>query len=390
MGWSDVIGQDRVAGMLSRAIQADRVAHAYLFHGPDGVGKRAMALEFARALECERGLPEACGTCGPCGKVARLIHPDVHLLFPYPTDTSAGDVAERTRLLAANPYEELDYVRRPSLADAEKASNKQVIYPIKRIHEEVRHVLGFRSHEGRYKVTVMIDCDALNPQAANALLKILEEPTDRTVFVLTTSRVDRLIPTIVSRCQRVRFDMLTADEIRTALVSRMGMPEHEAELRARMADGSYSRALRLAGNPELTLHRNKLIDLLRHVYTGADEKTIELVEEFAGLGREQLKGVLLLLLQWVRDVLLQRDLGDDASVANVDQRAALTRFVANLPTANLESMTAVIESAQWLLERNVNLMLLLLNLADALAHCMKGEALQSLSVSLIEPEMNLA
>ncbi len=387
MSWSSVIGQERVAGILSRAIESQRVAHAYLFHGPDGVGKRAMALEFARALECDRGRSEACGTCGPCGKVARLVHPDVHVLFPYPTDTSAEDIAERTRLLAANPYEELDYVRRPSLADSGKASNKQVIYTIGRIHEELRRALSFRSHEGRYKVAVMIDCDALRVEAANALLKILEEPTDRTVFVLTTTRVDRLLPTIVSRCQRIRFEALTAEQIQPALMARLGIDEGTAELPARMADGSFTRALRLAENPELTEHRDMIIDLLRSAYAGLDGKTIELAEKFAALGREQLKGILLLMLQWIRDLLLERDLGEDATLANFDQREVISRFVANLPDADLESMVSVIESAQRLIERNVNLTVLLVHLADTLAHSMKGEGTPGLSVSLIESDV---
>ena len=192
MGWTDIIGQQRVQDALRRAIETGRVAHAYLLIGPDGVGKRAVALAFAQALQCEHGLADPCGQCTACVKVARLLHPDLHLLFPCPKDASSEDVAERLRLLGENPYEELDYVRRPSLTDATKSSNKQAFYSVDRINVELKRALSFRSHEGRYKIAIIIDADALRVEAANAFLKLLEEPTPNSVFLLTTSRVDRV------------------------------------------------------------------------------------------------------------------------------------------------------------------------------------------------------
>ena len=105
MPWSDLIDQRRVTETLQRAVAGGRVAHAYLFYGPDGVGKRAVALELARTLQCEHGGDTACGTCSACTKVSRMMHPDVHVLLPYPSDADPSDVAERLQRIDRSPQD---------------------------------------------------------------------------------------------------------------------------------------------------------------------------------------------------------------------------------------------------------------------------------------------
>ena len=197
MSWRNLIEQPRVVETLQRAVASRRVAHAYLFYGPDGVGKRAAALAFAQTLQCEQGGDDACGACRACDKVSRLIHPDVHVLLPHPSDADPADIAERLRRLAEHPYAAVDFVRRPSLKDATAASNKQAFYAVGRINAELRQSMSFRPMEGRYKVVIMTDADLMRIEAANAFLKLLEEPGPQTVFILTTSRPDRLLPTIL-------------------------------------------------------------------------------------------------------------------------------------------------------------------------------------------------
>src|SRR5690606_16938037 len=215
MSWDSVIGQERVAGVLSRALASGRVAQAYLFHGPDGTGKRAAALAFAQALQCEaRGKnapPDAaCGRCLPCTKAVRGLHPDVRVYLPQPADAATEDVAERLRLLHQNPYELVDFQRRPSLQEAGGTSGKQVMYQVERIRA-IMHALRFVPGEGRHTVGVLLDADRMNTASANAFLKVLEEPPERTVLVLTAERPDAMLPTILSRCQRLRFDPLPAE-----------------------------------------------------------------------------------------------------------------------------------------------------------------------------------
>lgn len=386
MLWTDVIDQARVKEALLRALERERVAHAYLFHGPDGVGKRAMALAFAAALQCERGERTACGRCLACTKVARLIHPDVQVLFPYPTDAAPDDLVERLQRLAENPYAAIDFVRRPSLSDPGKGTGKQAFYPVARVHEELRRPMSFKPVEGRYKVAILTDADLLRVEAANAFLKLLEEPTPQTVFILTTSRPDRLLPTILSRCQRLRFDPLPAEALAEALSSRASHPPEAAALLARMADGSFSRALELAENEDLMADRQLVLDFFRQAYTLNVDKLADLVEDLGRLGRERLKGVLGLMLRWMRDLVLFRSMGAAAPLVNVDQAEAVARFCRNVPGADLEGMVRLVEEAVELIERNVHITLTLTALAHALHGAMRSRpGPRRLYVALTEP-----
>lgn len=383
--WSELIDQARVVEALRRTIAGGRVAHAYLFYGPDGVGKRATALAFAQTLLCERGGDDACGRCLACTKVTRLLHPDVHVLFPYPTDADEHEVAVRLQLMAENPYAAIDFVRRPSLSDPSKTSNKQAFYPVARINEEVRRAMSFKPVEGRYKIAIMTDADLLRTEAANAFLKLLEEPTPQTVFVLTTSRPDRLLPTILSRCQRIRFDALPAEALEEALVARAGVEPGPAATLARMADGSYTRALDLAENDDLMASRELVIEFFRQAYARNVDRLADLIDEVGKLGRERLKGWLGLMLRWLRDLLLYRTMGADAPLVNVDQADAVARFCDNLPDADLEAMVGLIEDATELVERNVHVGLALTALAHALGRAMRGPHAGRLYVPLTNP-----
>ena len=372
MSWSSLIDQQRVIEALRRTLASGRVAHAYLFHGPDGVGKRATALAFARALLCERGGDAACDRCLACTKTSRMLHPDVHVLFPYPTDADEREVAERLRLLGENPYAAIDFVRRPSLADPSKTSNRQASYPVARINEEVRRAMSFKPVEGRYKIAIMTDADLLRTEAANAFLKLLEEPGPQTVFVLTTSRPDRLLPTILSRCQRIRFDPLSAEAVEAALVARARVAPGTAATLARMADGSYTRALDLAGNEDLMASRQLVLDFFRLAYARHVDKLADLIDEIGKSGRERLKGMMGLMLGWMRDLMLFDAMGEAAPLVNVDQAEAVARFCHNLPEADLAAMVALVEQAVELIERNVHVGLVLTALAHALGRAMRG------------------
>jgi len=385
MAWERILGQTRVIQALRRALERGRVAHAYLFYGPNGTGKRAVALTLAQALECEQGGSVPCGQCVACSKVQRLIHPDVQVLLPYPSDADPEDLHERLARMAAEPYATVDYMRRPALDDPTRTPTKQAFYTVARINEELRRTMGFKPLEGRYKVAILIDADRMRIEAANAFLKLLEEPTPKTVFVLTTERPELLLPTIRSRCQALRFDPLPVEVITQALVLRQGLPEQQAQVLARMADGSYSRALDLLANEVLQADRQQALNFFRQAYRFHSEAFVEQLEALAELGRERLKGLLRLMLGWVRDLVLYRTLGETAPLINLDQREAIERFCQNLPQADLEGMAVLIEEAIELIERNVQPLLVLSVLAAGLQEAMRGKAPERLLMPLDDP-----
>ena len=366
MSWTSIIGQQRVSDALRRTISADRVAHAWLFYGPEGVGKRAAAIAYGKALLCEQGGEEA------CGKVDRMVHPDFHILMPYPSDADPADIAERIRLIGQNPYAAVDFVRRPSLDDPTRSSNKQSLYTVARVQEEMCRAMSFEPVEGRYKVAVISDAEYLRTDAANMFLKMLEEPPPKTVFILTTSRADRILPTIVSRCRRLRFDPLTPEAIEQALIEKEGVAPELAATLARMADGSYTAGLDLAKNEDLRALRELVLDFSRAAYSRNVGKIAEIVEQTARFGRDQVGYVLELLLRWIRDLMLYRAMGEAAPLVNVDQTEAIAGFTERLPRADIEAMASVIEEAIVLVRGNVHVALTLTVLAGALGEAMRG------------------
>jgi len=382
--WDRVIDQQRVIDTIQRSLDQERVAHAYLFHGPDGVGKRAVALAMARALECRNGTAVPCEDCTDCRKTRRMVHPDVHVLFPYPKGTDEEDVAERIQRLGENPYAAVDFVRRPSLSDPSETSNKQVMYHIQRVQDDLLRPMSFRPSEGPYKVAMITDAELMNESAANGFLKLLEEPPPQTVFLLTSSRPEQLLPTIISRCQRLRFDPIHAESIEAALVDREAMDLGRASMLARMADGSYSRALDLARSDDLMTSRSLVIDFFRSAYARKVTQLSDQVNQISSRGREGAKTVLQLMLRWIRDLMLYREMREEAPLINIDQNEAIARFVGNLPDADLETMVELVEQAIHLTERNVRLSLVLTTLAHRLGQAMHGRAACSLYVPLPE------
>jgi DNA polymerase-3 subunit delta' len=366
------------------------VAHAYLFYGPDGVGKRATALAFAQALLCLEGGDTPCNQCNACHKVRRMLHADVHVLLPYPSDTTTEDLTERLRLLGEDPYATIDFVRRPSLTDPNKTSNKQALYTVGRVHEELRRAMSFRPAEGRFKIALIVDCDLMRTEAANAFLKLLEEPGPQTVFILTSSRIDRILPTILSRCQRFRFDPLPVEAIEQALQDRAPRPPGVAGMLARMADGSFSRALALAEHEDLMENRRLVIDFFRFAYARHIDKLSDLIEAMGNGGRERLKGLLNLMLGWLRDLVLYRALGASAPLVNVDQAETIERFCTNVPDADLTSMIYQVEEAIDLIERNVHTLLTLTTLAQVIGQAMHHPDTGPLYVPLVETAVPMA
>lgn len=207
LSFREIIGHKRPLEILSKAMISGRVAHCYLFTGPDGVGKRTVAMKFAKAILCGKEKGDSCDQCSSCLKVENSNHPDLLLLEP-----KGGQIL-------------VDQVR------------------------EIRERLLFRPLESKTRVVIMDNAHDLTPQASNAFLKILEEPPMGNIFVLVASSEASLLPTVVSRCQRIYFGPLMDHEVATFLVHRLAWEEERANEVARQARGSISTALEMADKP---------------------------------------------------------------------------------------------------------------------------------------------
>lgn len=361
--WDRVIGQQRVKNLLRTAIERKRVAHAYLFYGEEGVGTDAMAIEFARALNCEQGEKDACGVCTTCKQFDKLQHPNLKLIFALPrgksersdespifalTDADIRIIQDQLRLKGENPYHQIQISR----------ANEIRINSIR----ELRRDASMSAFASGWKVFLILDADRMNDEASNALLKTLEEPTQQTVLVLTTSKREKLLPTILSRCQPVKFDPLSPADIREALTTRYSVLESQAQLVATLSNGNFSRALELL-QADLHERRKAVVDFVRTALSNRPTKLFQQIDELTTVPeRVEHERWLSLMLLWFRDAAALRE-GNLSGLVNVDQLDALRGFVAKFPKANLVSVVSTIEEAIALVGKNVYLPLVFANLA---------------------------
>jgi DNA polymerase-3 subunit delta' len=327
-GFADILGQQRVVDTLRAAISARKVHHAYLFEGPHGLGKAATARALAMQLNCETG--RGCGECDPCRKILDGTHPDV-IWF----DMTQKGLTERVRELVG--------------------------------------AVGFRPHEGKSRVVILDPADDLVlraegaiGQAANALLKTLEEPPADTHFVLVTAEARRLPVTILSRCQRLRFLPVEENQIRDWLVTFHGVDPKAAEEAARASAGSPGKALADAGaGEEVQKRQSLLVRLLSTVQKPTPSAMFEAAAE-VGADREEADQVCGLLWSALRDALMVREGLDEGRVA-ASRKELVDSMFANWPSATIFGALAVTQEARQVLRGNVAPQLVIEHLILALA-----------------------
>lgn len=373
MGWNAVIGQERVKDLLRRSIERRQLAHAYLFYGLRGVGKQAMAVEFAKTILCSRGTTESCGECASCRKVAALQHADLAIITPLPVgkgektgddpiesleDEQIQTVRQQLALKSGNLYHEIqipkaNFIKINSVRNLKRSSS-------------------FTSVEGTWKVFLIFDADKMNAEASNSLLKTLEEPSDKTLLVLTTSEKDRLLPTILSRCQLVQFSPLQDKEIAGALEERDHIPLDEALLIARLAQGSYAVAYESLSE-NLTVERKEVLNFIRVSLGWKELSRVDLIDELASTkDRNALEHWLKVLQTWLRDAMVLREATDRLALGASNDKE-MQSFVHKFPNANLEQAVQSVESSIALVRKNVYLHLLLTSLSfDLKRHLTAG------------------
>ena len=314
MGLSRIIGQDHAVGLLRAAFGSGRPSHAYLFHGPEGVGKERTALELAASLNCDKGDLAGCGECKACTMAARLSHPDIHVIFPRPRHAKPEEIGEMLKGYVDEGHRHVE-VWADAGRGVEKLSKKLAIISVETVLSDVVAKANQRPYVGPWKVFVLADADMMTVEAANTLLKTLEEPPPMTVIVLTTSRLSALPVTVVSRCQKIPFARLSREAVERILLAdpRFGMSQEDARAAAALSRGSAGRAVRLEGRG-FEAELDNVAALMTGKRAGDIRSLLDEAEKLAfRLGRGDQQRVLDLMLLWFRDVLL---------LANMDEREA--------------------------------------------------------------------
>jgi DNA polymerase-3 subunit delta' len=289
MPLSHIEGQPRAIGALRAALRSGGVHHAWLFAGPEGVGKELAGIAFAEALICPQAPGEGCGRCEVCGRIARRNHPDVRWVMPEAELVARGLAARSDFSEAPSRWIKVDQIR----ALEERLS---------------RHPLEAERH-----VAIVAHADAMNEPAQNAFLKTLEEPPPGTVLILVASNPDVLLPTIRSRCTRVQFVPLPDALVAHKVVEAGKMSETAAQLVAAMAGGSLARALAL--DVEMLARRRQILERFEALDPDDARTHLAFAEEFGG-SRDAVEETLHILDVWTRDLAVVRAGG--GSIANRD------------------------------------------------------------------------
>jgi len=308
MTFTQIIGHDRQKNILQRAMTGSRLAHAYLFAGPEGVGKRLMALAVARVLFCSAGT--GCGECAACRKLAHRNHPDLHVLEP----------------------------------DGNSIKIEQI--------RALQRDLSLRPLEGSRKVCLIEAAELMTTAAANALLKTLEEPRGDILLILLSSQPQRLLETIRSRCQLLQFPRQPLELIRANLQTQLGISDDEAHILAALSEGSFKKAF--GKDRQLYLEeRCTLLKTLTALSAGSILPILEFAEQLAG-DKATLPDILEIFQAFYRDVLLTLHGRDTQELVNLDLSEKVRRVAGREDVGTILGKLEAVGNARRQLERNLN------------------------------------
>jgi DNA polymerase-3 subunit delta' len=316
MRFVDILGQDKPLKIIDAYIQGSSFSGAFIFSGPEGIGKRMVAQMVAQRLNCTAQNAKPCGLCESCLKIEKLGHPDVHII-------QSGEAQIKI--------------------------------------EDIRGILreaNFRPYEGVMKVFIIDNAHKLNIESANSLLKILEEPPKDVLIILITHKSQSVIKTIMSRCKQIKFSPLVRSELESVLIKNYSLDKSTAHFLSFYAEGRIGLALRLKDSLYLK-DKNKIFDSF--VLSGKP-----LDRELMGQNKEELRACLNILASWFRDIYLLKAGLAEQEVIHLDRQSDLLKLAPKYSFKQLDDIMAAISDSALYLERNINSKLLLHNLGAQL------------------------
>ena len=321
MNFSQIPGQKAVIDRLRCSVAENRVSHALLFYGPEGSGKFAIALAFARYISCEnRTADDACGVCPSCVKYDKLIHPDLHFVFPVIKKKSGTEVVSDTYLSQWRAMVlKSAWFSLSTWTEAMEVANEQALIPVAEAAEIIRK-LSLKSFESDFKIMIIWLPEKMNAETANKLLKMIEEPPARTLFILVSEEDDKLLPTITSRCQHIRIPAISSADLSAHLMKAAGMDPEKASDIAAIANGNMVRAMELAREDDnTTVHLDRFTRLMRTGYARDIQSLVSWSEETAALGRERQKSFLSYALRMIRENFIMNFKGKENKLVYLTQ-----------------------------------------------------------------------
>ena len=375
MSFSDIIGQQTLKEQLVQTVNENRISHARLFLGPEGAGSLPLAIAYAQYVNCtDRGEREPCGKCLSCIKFGKLAHPDLHFVFPV-VKPGSGKAAvsdlfikEWRETVIANPY--ITYTQWLNVMGGETKQGGIFVDESR----EILNKLSFKTYEAEYKIMIIWMIEKMNRQTANKLLKILEEPPEKTLFLLIAESADQILPTILSRTQICRVPKIDTQSLADYLVEKchatsLPCDAQKALNTAHVSNGNLAQALNiLQSSDESDYFLEMFIRLMRTCWSvwGKKQAMLELLawcEQITELGREQQKAFLLYCLRMVREnFILNRQQSSLVFLSGAENDFS-KKFNAFIHPGNVYQLADELNKAYYHIESNGNKNLVFLDLA---------------------------
>lgn len=385
MRFFDIPGQQTLKDQLSRSLKESRVSHALLFHGPEGNAGLPLAMAFAQFIQCTNpGEYDSCGECPSCRKAEQMIHPDIHFVFPVikgvkidldsDSNKKEKDPISDNFIVSWRSYlQAFPYPSMKTWAQALDVENKQgSIYTAEA--SSLLKKMSLKAFESDYKVVILWLPERMNSTLANKLLKIIEEPPVKTVFLLVSQQPDQILPTILSRTQLIRISGFSDEEIHDILLRYY--PDQQDLFRQiiPLAAGNAVAAVTLLNQDEQVLfNRENFIQLMRMSYNYS--KTVPDILNWVGvigkIGRENQKSFLDYCLNEVRQNYLVNNGLQSLTRMNQEEMEFSVRFNRFIHTENIESLLGIFSKAGWQIEMNANPRILFLDLSYELYRALR-------------------
>lgn len=357
MQFKDVIGQEKVKEQLRSSVANGRIPHAQLFQGAEGSGTLPMALAYAQYVACaNRSNEDSCGGCVSCKKFANLAHPDLHFAFPVNTSKSIKKdpvsddyIAVWREQLTSNAYFLANH-----WYTAMGIENKQGLIS-KNESEAIIRKLSLKSFESEYKFLILWLPEKMNATSANMLLKLVEEPPEKTLFLLVSEVPEQVLLTISSRTQPVKLSRISDEDLKAYLVTNKHLSEGDAHSVSRLANGSYIAALEIMqASDEGIFNLEKFTGIMRLCYMRNILEINTWVEQMAGIGRESLKSFFTYSLRLIRENFIMNLKNDEIIYMTQEEEAFSAKFHPFINGRNILEIANEFNSASADIERNAN------------------------------------
>ena len=386
MLFSEIIGQERIKEKLIHTVRDNRVSHAQLFFGGEGRGKLSMAIAYAQFVNCRDTQKidnkDSCGKCPSCIKYAKLIHPDLHFVFPVATNKEVKEkplsqhfmkywreiLIDNQYFISLNEwYNKIDIERKQAGINVHEST-------------QIIKTLSYTSYESEYKVMIIWMVEKLNYQAAPKLLKIVEEPPDKTLFLLITENTDKIIPTILSRTQLVKFPKIDDASLINSCTTRLGLDQERAVAISRIANGNFKEAMRLVNHSdERDESFDRFVGWMRMCYVPDIPKIISFCDSMGKESRERIKEFLQSGMEVLRNCLILNFTSPEHVKIRSAELDFMKKFSPFINGNNAVSFSEEFNKAIFHIERNANAGLVLLDLSLTVAKLLKIKASVSAS-----------